>query len=232
MQTYKVTAAVNGKTWLNRSTTLKANNEADAINKAKIILRLTDEHEIKITPCKVHHISSKLKNDNYPYGRERSTAFFSVEMNKKGCRTVTQTINPKTGRLNNPKNSTYYPVILPIELENNFFDFCGYLDFNGTDHINSGIYFMDDFKDCFNPQQLKDIALYIIAMTKVNAKAQVIYCGTQWDDLKQYYVVPLQNLVKIAHGENTDFLSCLLDFDSIEALKVPDFQPFKSVQYS
>lgn len=232
MQTYKINAAVNGKTWLTRGTTLKANNESEAINKAKKVLRLTDEHEIKITPCKVHHISSKLKTDNYPYGRERATAYFSVEMNKKGCRTVFQTINPKTGRLNNPKNSTYYPVILPIELENNFFDFCGYLDFNGTESINSGLYFMEDFKECFSPQQIKDIALYIISMTKVNAKAQVIYCGTKWDDLKQFYELPLQNLVKIANGENTDFLSCLLDFDSIEALKVPDFQPFKVVQYS
>jgi hypothetical protein len=105
------------------------------------------------------------------------------------------------------------------------------LDFNGTESINKGLYFMEDFKECFSPQQLKDIALYIISMTKVNAKAQIIYCGTKWDDLKQHYETPIENLVKIANGENIDFFSCLLDFDSIEALKVPDFQPFKSVQY-
>lgn len=231
MTTYKINAAVTGKIWLTRSTTLKANNEAEAMKKAVKILRLTDEHEVNITSCKVHHIDSKLKTDNYPYGRERSTAYFSVEMNNKGCRTIFQTVNPKTGRINNPKKGAYSPVILPVELENNFFDFCGYLDFNGTEAINKGLYFMEDFKECFSSQQLIDIALYIIAMTKVNAKAQVIYCGTVWDDLKQFYELPLQNLVKIARSESTDFLSCLLDFDSIEALKVPDYKPFKTVQY-
>lgn len=231
MRNFKIKATVNGKSWLTKSTVLKANNESDAIERAKEILRLTDEHETISSECTVRNVNDKLKTDSYPYGRDRATAFFSVEMNKKGCRTVFQTINPKTGRLNNPKNSTYYPVILPAESENGFIDFVGYLNFNSTEEINKGLYFMEDFKHCFNPEQIKDIAIYIIMMTKVNAKSQVIYCGTEWDNLKQYYEQPIKNLVKIANGESDNFLDCLLDFDSIEALKVPDYQPFKVAQY-
>jgi hypothetical protein len=231
MKDFKINANVNGKTWLTRNTTLKANNEAEAIERAKVILRLTEEHEIKVTPCKVHKVSEVLKTIDYPYGRERATAFFSVEMNNKGCRTVFQTINPKTGRLNNPKKGNYYQVILPIELENNYFEFTGYLDFNGTEAITKGLYFMNDYKDCFSLEQLKSIAVFISGMMKINAKSQVIYCGSKWEDLKPYYENPLHNIIKIATGENTDFLSCLLDFDAIESLKVPNFQPFKVVQY-
>ena len=232
MNSYKIYAKVENKTWLTRATTLKANNETEAMEKAKTILRLTEEHTVIITPCKVHHIASKLKTDNYPYGRERATAFFSVEINKKGCRTVFQTINPKTGRLNNPKNSTYCPVILPAEFENNFFDFCGYLDFNGTEDINKGLYFMEDFKECFDPEQLKQITTIILAMTKVNAKAQIIYCGSKWEDLKPYFEKQIQNLVKIINGESDNFLDSLFDVDKIESLKDPNYQPFKVTSYN
>lgn len=53
-------------------------------------------------------INQKLSVENYPYGRLRTTAYFSVEFNaKKGFRHVFQTINPKNGQLNKPKYSTY-----------------------------------------------------------------------------------------------------------------------------
>lgn len=230
---FKITASVSGQSWKSKSTVLTAANEAEAIEKAKNILMLTPEHTIQAAEVEIYSTGDKISTDNYPYGRLRCTAYFSVEYNKKGMRSVFQTIDPKTGRLNKPKNSTYYPVILPMRNpDNGHIDFCGYLDFNGTDAINKGLYFMSDFCDLFTPEQIKDIALTIIAMTKVNAKAQVIYCGTEWEQLKPYYETPLSNLVKIAKGENTDFLACLLNFEAIEALKKPDFNPFKIVSYT
>ena len=226
LNAYKVQAKVAGKTWLTRGTVLTANNEAEATQKAKNVLMLTDEHEINIQPCKVYEIAAKLSTDLYPYGYLKTTAFFSVEHNNKGCRTVFQTINPKTGNLNKPKFGTYSPVILPCVLDNNMIEWCGYLDFNGTDSINRGLHFLNDFKTLLTPSQIKDFTLHAIAMSKVNAKAQVVYCGTDWDSLKPYYEQPIKNLVKIANGENTDFLACLLDFNAIEALKKPDYNPF------
>lgn len=164
---------------------------------------------------------------NYPT-RERTTAFFHVEMTKKGCRSVFQTINPKTGKLNAPKKSTYCPIKLPCTIvQNGHFDVCGHLDFNGDEAINKGLLFMSDFYECFTIEQVKDISLTALAMSKVNAKAQVIYCGTQWEQLKPLVTHSIETLAQIAKtGENL-FISASLDVSAIEALKVPDYNPFK-----
>ena len=62
---------------------------------------------------------------NYPYGSLKYTMHFFVEHKpKKGWRAVTQSINPKNGKLNKPHAGTY--SLLPIvieEKENNFFEF-------------------------------------------------------------------------------------------------------------
>ena len=49
-----------------------------------------------------------LEVDDYPYGRQRTTAKFTIETDKQGRqRAVMQTVNPKTGRENKPKKATY-----------------------------------------------------------------------------------------------------------------------------
>lgn len=44
---------------------------------------------------------------DWPYGRFRTTAVFTVEKNKQGERVSRITTNPKTGAENAPKRSTY-----------------------------------------------------------------------------------------------------------------------------
>ena len=62
-------------------------------------------------------------------------------------------------------------------------------------------------------------------------KAQVIYCGTDIELLKPLYTDILKTLAQATKtGENV-FLSCVLDKEKIEALKVPNYQPFKTVSY-
>ena len=228
LKAYQVKASVNGKSWMTKSTVLTANNEDEAKEKAAKILNLTGEHTLSIEPVTVYETGAKLETNNYPYGRLRCTAFFSVEYNgNKGSRTTFQTINPKNGRLNKPKHSTYYRVILPMMESNGHYSYCGYLDFNGSEAINKGLYFMSDFFELFTPEQIKSIALDIIAMSKVNAKAMVIYAGSEWEQLKPLIEESIKTLCKIANeGENL-FLSCLLDIQKIEATKKPDFNPFK-----
>ena len=231
IEAFKIKATVNGKSWETRGTTLTAENESAAREKAFRALELKPDHVIEVEPCEVYHIKEKLTTDSYPYGRERATAFFSVESNTKGMRTEFQTINPKNGRLNAVKKSTYYHVILPIKKEDQKIDFCGYLDFNGTENINKGLYFMEDFKELFTSDQIKQIALTILGMSKVNAKAMVIYAGAEWESLKQHFEQPIKNLTLIAKGESVNFLNCLFDTAKIEECKKPDFQPFKIVNY-
>lgn len=224
---YKVTATVTGKTWLHRGTVLTAQDEAAAMVKAKSLLKLTDEHTVEISPVTVYNTAAKLETDSYPYGRLKCTAFFSVEYNgNKGARTTFQTINPKTGRLNNPKHSTYYRVILPMQDANGFISFCGYLDFNGTGSINTGLQFMADFYELFTHEQIKSIAIDIIAMSKLNAKAMVIYAGSTVEALKPLITESLQTLVKIANEGSNLFAACILDEAAIEATKQANYNPF------
>lgn len=50
--------------------------------------------------------------DDYPYGRRVRTQirYWLETVPRKGDRFVSQTLNPKTGRWNKPKRSTYVPV--------------------------------------------------------------------------------------------------------------------------
>lgn len=53
--------------------------------------------------------------DDYPYGfRLRTTIRYWIETTKNGDRFVSQTMNPKTGRWNKPKKSTYSEVMVMV----------------------------------------------------------------------------------------------------------------------
>lgn len=230
---YTVSAKVEGEIWKAKTGTFKASNELEAIEKAKKVLGLEEKHIITAEEVRVYPINTKLQNDSYPYGREKCTAFHSVEWVKnKGCRTIFQTINPKTGRLNNPKKSTYYNVILPCEIvSNGHFDSIGYLDFNGSEAINKGLHFMNDFFELFTPEQIEDIALTILGMSKVDFKAQVIYAGSEVETLKPLYEPLIKNLCTIAKEKTNLFLDVLLDVQAIDSAKKPNYNPFKVTSY-
>ena len=232
IKAHQVMGTKQGWKYATFSATVKSETEQQALDKVKKICKEFEAYTFEIIPVEVCPIDSKLQTDSYPYGRERTTAFFSIEYNSnKGCRTVFQTINPKNGRINNPKKSTYSPVILPCILPDGKISYCGYLDFNGDESINKGLMFMSDFYELFSIEQIKDIALFAIGMSKVNAKAQVIYCGTDFETLKPLVEPSIKNLMHIAKtGENL-FMNSFLDCAAIEALKKPDFNPFKVTEY-
>ena len=232
IQAFRVTARIENESWNSKRTTLVASTREEAIEKAKLTLKLKPEHVIEVDDVIVYNSSEKLTSDNYPYGRLRATAFFSVEYNKKGSRTVFQTICPKTGRLNKPKNSTYYNVVLPCEQSNGHYDWCGYLGFNGTDGINRGLVFMADFYELFTVEQIKDIAITVLAHMKANMIAYVQYSGSSLDAIKPLMDKQIKTLVSIANGGENLFLDCLLDEEAMDATKQKDYKPFKITSHS
>jgi hypothetical protein len=118
-----------------------------------------------------------------------------------------------------------------MQLSNGHFDYCGYLDFNGTEEMNKGIQFMADFYELFTADEIKNISLDMLAMSKVNAKAMVVYAGSNWEDLKPLIDASVRTLTDIVGSGENLFQSCLLDVKAIEATKKPDYQPFRVVQY-
>ena len=223
---FKVLAFIPNQSWNTRSSVFTAKNMEEAKIKAIKTLNLSNEHIIEIEKVNVYGTGSKLQTDNYPYGRLKATAFFSVESNKKGMRTVFQTINPKNNRLNKPKLGNYYQVILPMQLDNGHYDYCGFLDFNGTESINRGLQFMADFYELFTNEQVKEIAVTIIAMSKINVKAMCAFGGSNFNDIEPLIKKSIETLVIIVNEGKNLFTDCLLDIEAMEKTKNPNFQPF------
>jgi hypothetical protein len=180
--------------------------------------------------------TEKIVSENYPYGfRDKTTKTDYLEFDfKKGFRHCSMTINPKTGRENNPKKSTYYNLmILGIDENQHCKSFV--LDFNGSKEIQRVIDFLkvpENFA-LFTQRQIEYFYMMLLSFSKVNAKAQVIYCGTDWEDLKPYYETPIKKMVEAVNtkGKENLFSQIVFDWEAIEGLKVPNFQPFKVVQY-
>ena len=168
--------------------------------------------------------------ENYPYSfRLRTTLTNSMEFNpKKGYRQVTQTINPKTGRVNATKKSTYYPLLVRFYDENNYIQTKAF-DFNGDAEINKGLRFVAENFDLFTPDEVKYLYEFIYSMGIVDMKATAIYGGSNIEELKPLY----ENFFKLGKegmesGSNL-FGQMLLDSDAIEATKPKDYNPFVRV---
>lgn len=232
----QIRARIEGESWMSRGGTFAATTEQEGIDKAKQVLGLKDKrYVIEAKSVTVHQSDLKLKSDDYPYGRLRCTAFFSVEYNDKGARTIFQTINPKNGRLNAEKKSTYYKVILPmVDDSTGHIEFCGHNDFNGSDEINRGVQFMADFHELFTEKQVKDIAITLIAMYKVHTYALVQYKGADFEAIKPLMENQVKTAVEIANTGKNLWFDCSLDLDALDATKNqdPNFSPFKATVHT
>lgn len=177
--------------------------------------------------------SEKIQVENYPWGYTlKTTLFDSMEFNpKKGYRHVTQTIDPKTGRLCNPKKSTYGALVVRYYDEIGHIK-CEWFDFNGDEAINKGCKFIAENFDLFTHEEIKYLYATIQMMAKVDFRATVTYCGSNIEDLKPFYIDFLKMCAEgYKSGENL-FTRLQLDSKGIEATKPANFSPFKvSNQY-
>lgn len=230
-QAFKVQHTVPGQSWKFNQTFVKAESQEAAILKYKQQRESDPAAVITAEPVKLFPTTEKITVDSYPYGRLRTTAFFSVEFKKgKGFRQVFQTINPKNGRLNAPKNGTYSDILFLYQGENGHIHGGGY-SLNGAEYLNKFFHFYADFSEIFTDEQKENIFLTCLAMLKIDAKAKVIYTGANWDDIKQYYDTPLKQLVKLAKKESEDITPCFIDVNAIKAHEVPGYNPFTVTTY-
>lgn len=180
--------------------------------------------------------NEKIVSENYPYGfREKTTKTDYLEFDfKKGFRHCSVTINPKTGIENKPKKSTYNDLMI-LGTDENKHCKSFVLDFNGSKEIQRVIDFLqipENFA-LFTPQQIEYCYMMLLAFSKVNAKAQVIYCGTEWEQLKPYYETPIKIMVEAikTKGKENLFAQIVFDWVAIDNLKVPNYQPFRVTHY-
>lgn len=174
--------------------------------------------------------------ENYPYGYTlKTTLYDSMEFHpKKGYRRIKQTINPKTGRANKPKKGTYYSFYMRYENQETGHIDSITLDFNGSDSMVYGLKQIAEFikYDVLSPEEIDYLQKLLLSMIKVHSHSLVVYCGAKWEDIKPIISPVVELLVySIRNKEN-----CLLNIDfpaeSLEALKVPDFNPFTIKTYT
>lgn len=96
--------------------------------------------------------------DDYPYGyRLRTEIRYWIETTKRGDRFVSQTLNPKTGRWNKPKRSTYTGVAALIVNGDGHVKWTG-INFNcGTTEKGSGPAAVESFLEWFGKDHLSDL---------------------------------------------------------------------------
>lgn len=171
-------------------------------------------------------VNETLKSEDYPYGRLRTTKYFEIEFKKsKGFRTKETTINPKTNQLNKPHNSTYNLLMYMSMDENGFVQYHSY-NVNSFKGINEVCKFVSENFDLFTPEQINFLSMELLTLSKVSAKAQVIYCGTDFENLKPLIGNQVETMVKIIKEGKNLFNQIVFDIDKIESLKISEFNPF------
>jgi len=175
-------------------------------------------------------INDVFTNDSYPYGRLKCTATFAIEFDgKKGFRTVFQTINPKNGRLNAPKKSTYSDLLV-MRNTNGFIDHL-HFSFNGEDKMNNVLKFINEHFELFTPKQIEYLYLKVVALSKVSMVGTVQYCGAKFEDLIPIFDPTIKaavaGLKAFNNGEILNNFGLMsIDIEAIEKCKVKDFNPF------
>jgi len=125
---------------------------------------------------KLDIVTGRQESDDYPYGGLRCHISFDIEFTpKKGFRSVTQTTNPKNGRVNKPKKSTYsdFAVLYRDEkghIHSKRFDLRGYED------IAQVIEFLTIHEIEFTEEQSQH--LWACAITCLRANARY----TRWNE--------------------------------------------------
>ena len=178
--------------------------------------------------------NEKIAVENYPYGRTVTTIFYSMEFSpKKGFRQVTQTVDPKTGKLNKPKQGTYYHFIFR-QTDGKEIKYI-HLNLNGDDRLNEATKFcaQEEVFNLLTEQERKYLYECCILFSKVSMKAQVIYCGSEAKDLIPLFDSFVKAAVKGHKNPNENYFGeMVLPIEQIEALKKPNFNPFVVVPHS
>jgi hypothetical protein len=169
--------------------------------------------------------------ENYPYGYNlRTTLTHSLEFKSgKGFRHVTQTVNPKTGRLNNPKRGTYYPIMLLGTDSQTNYTRSYVLNPNSAETVNIAADWMHQKYSLFQHREIVHIATHLLKVLKADTYCRVAYCGSEAAEILPYYKQAVEALAKIASTGANHFDQVQVDTFALDALKVPDFQPFKAV---
>ena len=141
-------------------------------------------------------------------------------------RLVEQTVNPKTGSLNKPKCSTYYPLMVLVTDENNHVKM-HVEDFYDDNGKVRGWEFLANNFDLFTKEEIEYFALHNIVLLKADIYAKHAYCGSDLNKLLPLYDNAMNTLVEIAKTGANKWAEIKINWAAVNQLKVDGFNPFK-----
>ena len=129
-----------------------------------------------MTILRVIPTTERTEVQDYPYGRLRTTVFYSVDFDKKkGFRSVFQSINPKNGVLNKPKKGTYSDVLCNYIEEETGHVKTVCASFNGMRQILKACKFLSKYFEAFTTEQINNMYAHIIVAIRFDAKMDELY---------------------------------------------------------
>lgn len=173
--------------------------------------------------------TEKVAVENYPYGRLKTTMYFWVEFKPShGFRVVTQSINPKTNKLNKPHAGTYYPLVVLTDTD-------GHIsfetkDFNGQELLQKNIPWVGENFDLFTPEQIKSLYAQINMFLLITMKATATYKGADINTLKPLFMPALTATKKGYNEGGNVFNEVVIDWGAVKAAEIPDYNPFKTTE--
>lgn len=151
-----------------------------------------------------NHIDKALEVKDYPYGfRLRTSIFYWIETKKgKGDRFCTRTINPKNGKFNAPKCSTYSPYLY-LQTDEKGHITTGTLSAYHVDHFEARFYFV---LRNFYPLSLSEDQQYNIRMD------YLAHCigAMPWDKAK-YSTDTVQDYINWCQAKVKHIKTCPFD---------------------
>lgn len=170
--------------------------------------------------------SEKVVVENYPYGGLRTTLYDTIDFSpKKGFRHVTQTINPKTNRINNPKKGTYSEILIRYYDEINHIKVKSF-DTNSFEGINKTAKFVHENFDLFTKEEISYILMIIIRGIKINTQAKMAYCGASLENIKPLIDKQLTLAVALLKEPKNEFDGIVFDLEALKNTEVKDYNPF------
>jgi hypothetical protein len=177
--------------------------------------------------------TEKVTVDNYPYGGLRTTLYDTMEFNpKKGYRHVTQTVNPKTNRINNPKKSTYYDLMV------RYYDENGHIKTtvigavrDGVKGLNKISEFMNANFNLFSREEIEYIYLLVLSSIKLSMYGYMQYSGSKLDDLKPLFERAIKNMTLGLKDTSINQFGFRIDEEAVESTKVEGYNPFRIVTH-
>ena len=171
---------------------------------------------------KILNVNLTYEAKDYPYGRLRTSMFYSLDFHpKKGFRGVTQSINPKTGKLNKPHAGTYsFFKFLYENTENGHFEFGGFSSYGGFKDIrNVSKFIAENFEALqLTREQVQSICGHLFTSMRGNS----VYSGIakeQQDALLELVKPASELFLQGFKTGNNIFAEVAIDVDAIDALK-------------